>query len=238
MKVDILAFGAHPDDIELGAAGTLISHIHQGKSVGLVDLTYGELGSRGNKEIRLQEAAQAKEIIGASTRMNLGMPDGFFQNDEKHQKEVIRIIRHFRPDIVICNAPTDRHPDHGRASQLVSDACFYAGLTKITTQWVGKYQDPWRPKIILHYIQYYDLKPDVLVDISGYMDLKMESIKAHQSQFYNPNSKEPETLISQPEFLDNVINRAAYYGQYIGVKYAEGFITQRTLGIQNLFHLL
>jgi bacillithiol biosynthesis deacetylase BshB1 len=238
MKLDILAFGAHPDDIELGAAGTLIAHIQQGRSVGLVDLTYGELGSRGNKEIRLQEATHAKELMGAVTRMNLGMADGFFQNDEKHQKEVIRIIRHFKPDIVICNAPTDRHPDHGRAAQLVVDACFYSGLIKIITQWVGKNQEPWRPKAVYHYIQYIDLKPDILVDISGYMDLKMKCIKAHESQFYNPNSNEPETLISQPEFLENVINRAAYYGQYIGVKYAEGFITQRTPGIQNLFHLL
>lgn len=238
MKLDILAFGAHPDDIELGAAGTLIAHIQQGRSVGLVDLTYGELGSRGNKEIRLQEATKAKELMGAVTRMNLGMADGFFQNDEKHQKEVIRIIRHFKPDIVICNAPTDRHPDHGRAAQLVVDACFYSGLTKIATQWVGKYQQPWRPKAIYHYMQYYDLKPDILVDISGYMDLKMQCIIAHESQFYNPNSNEPETLISQPEFLENIIHRAAYYGQYIGVKYAEGFITQRIPGIQNLFHLL
>lgn len=238
MKLDILAFGAHPDDIELGAGGTLIAHVHQGKSVGLIDLTYGELGSRGNKEIRLQEAAQAKEIIGATTRMNLGMADGFFQNDEKHQKEIIRIIRHFKPEIVICNAPTDRHPDHGRAAQLVSDACFYAGLTKISTQWVGKYQDVWRPRMILHYIQYYDLKPTILVDISQFIDLKMQAVKAHQSQFYDPNSKEPQTLISQPEFLDNVINRAAYYGQYIGAKFAEGFITQRIPGVNNLFDLM
>lgn len=238
MKVDILAFGAHPDDIELGAGGTLIAHIHQGKRVGLIDLTYGELGSRGNKEIRLQEAARAREIIGAVARMNLGMADGFFQNDEKHQKEIIRIIRHFKPEIVICNAPTDRHPDHGRAAQLVSDACFYAGLTKISTQWVGKYQDAWRPRMILHYIQYYDLKPTILVDISQFIDLKMQAVKAHQSQFYDPNSKEPQTLISQPEFLDNVINRAAYYGQYIGAKYAEGFITQRIPGVNNLFDLI
>lgn len=238
MKVDILAFGAHPDDIELGAGGTLIAHVHQGKSIGLVDLTYGELGSRGNKEIRLQEATKAKEIIGAVARMNLGMADGFFQNDEKHQKEVIRIIRHFKPEIVICNAPSDRHPDHGRASQLVNDACFYAGLTKISTQWVGKYQDAWRPRMILHYIQYYDLKPTILVNISAFIDLKMQCIKAHQSQFYNPNSSEPQTLISQPEFLDNVINRAAYYGQYIGAKYAEGFITQRIPGVNNLFDLI
>lgn len=238
MKLDILAFGAHPDDIELGAGGTLIAHVHQGKSVGLIDLTYGELGSRGNKEIRLQEAARAKEIIGAATRMNLGMADGFFQNDEKHQKEIIRIIRHFRPEIVICNAPSDRHPDHGRASQLVSDACFYAGLTKISTQWVGKTQEVWRPRFVYHYIQYHDLKPHILVDVSSYMDLKMESIKAHQSQFYNPHSNEPQTLISQPEFLENVINRASYYGQYIGVKYAEGFITQHIPGVKNLFDLL
>ncbi len=238
MKLDILAFGAHPDDIELGAGGTLIAHVHQGKSVGLIDLTHGELGTRGNKEIRLQEAAKAKEIIGAVTRMNLGMADGFFQNDEKHQKEIIRIIRHFRPEIVICNAPSDRHPDHGRASQLVSDACFYAGLTKISTQWVGKHQEAWRPRFVYHYIQYYDLKPDILVDISNFIDLKMEAIKAHQSQFYNPNSNEPQTLISQPEFLDNVINRASYYGQYIRVKYAEGFITQRISGVKSLFDLL
>jgi bacillithiol biosynthesis deacetylase BshB1 len=237
VKLDILAFGAHPDDIELGCGGTLISHAQQGKKVGLVDLTYGELGTRGNKEIRLQEAENAKIIMQAEMRMNMGFSDGFFTNDEKHQRELIRIIRHFKPEIVICNAVSDRHPDHGRASKLVSQSCFYAGLSKIDTQWAGTHQQAWRPRAVYHYIQYHDIQPDILVDISEAMPLKMEAIKAHHSQFYDPRSKEPSTLISQPEFLDNIINRASYYGQYIGARFAEGFTVEKPMGVKNLFEL-
>lgn len=237
-KLNILAFGAHPDDIELSAGGTLALHVKMGQTVGLVDLTYGELGTRGNKEIREEEAKNASEIIGASMRMNMGFKDGFFENNEFHQKELIRVIRHYRPDIVLCNAIDDRHPDHGRASKLVSDSCFYSGLRRIETQWSGESQEAWRPKAVYHYIQFYDLKPDFLVDISQVFQTKMDSIKAHASQFYNPHSNEPDTLISSPEFLTNIQNRASYFGQYIGVKYAEGYMVERYPGVRSLSDLI
>lgn len=238
IQTDILAMGAHPDDIELGCGGTLISHKMNGHSIVLVDLTYGEMGSRGNKEIRLQEAQTAAEIIGATQRMNMGFEDAFFTIDEKHIRELVRVIRHFRPRIVLCNAVSDRHPDHGRGSSLVSEACYYAGLEKISTQWTGSYQKPWRPDAVYHYIQYYDINPYLLVDISNTVDKKMAAVRAHASQFYNPLSKEPETIISQPEFLENILARSAYYGQYIGAAHAEGFTIERTPGVKNLFHLL
>lgn len=233
-KLDILAFGAHPDDVELGAAGTLAAHAKIGYTFGIIDLTLGELGTRGTPQKRLKEAENAAKILGASVRENLKMKDGYFQNDEKHRLQVIKSIRKFQPDIVICNTLSDRHPDHGRAGELVSEACFYAGLEKIKTGNLSA----WRPKQILHYIQFRDIKPTILVDITGFMTLKMESIKAHTSQFYDPGSKEPATLISSPEFLENIKNRAAYYGQYIGCQYAEGFVTQKLLGVRNLFQLL
>lgn len=237
MKLDILAFGAHPDDIELGAGGTLAHQVKLGNKVGLADLTYGEMGTRGNKEIREKEAQEAARVLGASMRMNMGFRDGFFVNDEAHQLELIRVIRHYKPEIVICNAVEDRHPDHGRGSQLVSDACFYSGLRRVETQWAGAEQEAWRPKVVYHYIQFRDLKPDFLVDITDSIDVKMESVKAHTSQFYDPTSTEPKTLISAPEFLDNIVNRASYYGQYIGVKYAEGFMVERYMGVKDLFDL-
>ena len=232
-KLDILAFGAHPDDVELGAGGTLAFHKKIGYAFGIVDLTLGELGTRGTPQIRLKEAAQAAKILGAKIRENLKFKDGYFKNDDKHQLEVIKMIRKYRPEIVICNAPEDRHPDHGRAAELVEEACFYAGLEKI----VIKGFKPWRPNQVLHYIQFRDLEPTVLVDISDTMELKMKAIKAHASQFYDPTSKETATLISSPEFLDHVVNRASYYGMYIGAKYAEGFISKKQLGVNNLFQL-
>jgi len=238
MKLDILAFGAHPDDIELSAGGTLARQAKLGYKTGLADLTYGELGTRGNKEIRLKEAEAAREILGASVRVNLGFRDGFFVNDEKHQLELIRIIRHYKPGIVICNAIHDRHPDHGKGSSLVSDSCFLAGLRRIETEWAGTQQEAWRPKAVYHYIQFREIKPDILVDISDVMEVKMNSVKAHRSQFFDPDSTEPQTLIAQPEFLENISGRAAYYGQYIGVKYAEGFTVERYMGVNDLFHLL
>jgi N-acetylglucosamine malate deacetylase 1 len=233
LKLDILAFGAHPDDVELGAGGTLASHKKMGYAFGIVDLTLGELGTRGTVQVRLNEADAAAKILGAKARENLKFKDGFFKNDEKHQLAVIKVIRKYRPDIVICNAPEDRHPDHGRSAELVEESCFYAGLEKIITKGLKA----WRPKQILHYIQFRDLKPTVLVDISETMDTKMKAIKAHSSQFYDPKSKESATLISSPEFLENVAHRASYYGQYIGAKYAEGFITKKAIGVNNLFQL-
>lgn len=232
-KLDILAFGAHPDDVELGAGGTLASHKKIGYSFGMVDLTLGELGTRGTVQLRLKEAETAAKILGAKVRVNLKFKDGFFKNDAQHQLEVIKVIRKYQPEIVICNAPEDRHPDHGRAAELVEEACFYSGLEKIVTKGLKA----WRPKQILHYIQFRDLKPTILVDISNSIDVKTKAIKAHSSQFYDPSSKESPTLISQPEFLDNITNRASYYGQYIGVKYAEGFISNKMLGVNNLFQL-
>jgi len=237
IKLDILAFGAHPDDIELGCGGTLISHVKKGKKVGLIDLTLGELGTRGTVDIRLQEAKDAAEIIGAEIRENLKMADGFFVNDEAHQRLVIQAIRKFKPEIVLCNAPTDRHPDHGKGGILVKQAAFLSGLRKIETEENGVEQEPWRPKAVYHYIQYYDLEPTFLVDISNVMDEKIASYKAHKSQFFDPNSQEPETLISKPDFLENITGRARYFGQYIHANYAEGFILDNYIGVDDLFDL-
>lgn len=237
IKLDILAFGAHPDDIELGCGGTLVSHVKKGKKVGLVDLTLGELGTRGTPEIRLAEAAEAAKIIGTDVRENLRMADGFFENDEAHQRKVIEVIRKYRPEIVLCNAPLDRHPDHGRGGMLVKHAAFLSGLRRIETERNGQAQEPWRPKAVYHYVQFYDLKPTFFVDISDSMDEKVASYKAHKSQFYDPNSTEPATLISKPDFLDNILGRARYFGQYIGARYAEGFILDNYIGTDDLFHL-
>lgn len=238
MKLDILAFGAHPDDIELGAGGTLAKHARMGNRVGMADLTRGELGTRGTPEIRDGEAQDAARILGASVRINLGFRDGFFANDEQHQMEVIRVLRKYQPEIVICNAIDDRHPDHGRGSRLVSEACFYAGLRKVQTEMDGKLQEPWRPRAVYHYIQFRNLEPDLLVDISDVLDLKLASVKAHMSQFYNPDSTEPDTIISSPEFLANVTNRCADMGRFIGVKYAEAFTVERYPGVHSLMDLL
>lgn len=238
MKLDILAFGAHPDDVELGCAGTLIKEIRNGKKVGIIDLTKGELGTRGTPEIRLEESKKALKIIGASVRENLGMKDGFFKNDEAHQLKIIETIRKYRPDIVIANAISDRHPDHGRGSDLVSESCFYSGLRKIQTRFHDKQQEPWRPKVVYHYIQFYDIKPDVLVDISQTMDGKMESIKAFSSQFYDPASGEPGTIISTIEFMDSIRERASILGRIVNCKFAEGFTVERYPGVNYLTSLI
>lgn len=233
-KLDILAFGAHPDDVELGCGGTLLGAIAEGKKVGVIDLTLGELGTRGTVEQRAKEAKNAAVLMGISVRENLGMADGFFENNKTNQLLIIETIRRFQPVIVFCNAPADRHPDHGRASKLVEDAAFLAGLSKIETAHNGVAQFAWRPTQVFHYIQSRGLTPNFVVDISAHMDKKMESILAHSSQFYDPNSKEPETFISGTAFLEFVKGRAKELGQQIGVQYAEGFITNKMLGIGSL----
>ncbi|WMJ74406.1 bacillithiol biosynthesis deacetylase BshB1 [Cytophagaceae bacterium ABcell3] len=238
MKLDILVFSVHPDDAELGCSGTILSHIAMGKKVGVVDLTQGELGTRGNAELRLQEADDASEILKLSARENLGFRDGFFTIDEDHLLSVIRIIRKFQPEIVIANAIEDRHPDHGRASDLVAEASFLSGLRKIKTSLDGESQAAWRPRKVYNFIQDRYIKPDLIVDISDFWDEKVKSILAYKSQFYNPENDEPETYISSPEFLKFVEARAMEYGHYIGVKYGEGFTCRQRVGVKNLFDLL
>ena len=223
MKLDILAIGAHPDDVELSCSGTIAKEIDNGKKVGILDLTRGELGTRGSAEIRDQEARNAAEILGVSVRENLGFKDGFFTNDEKHQLEIIKIIRKYRPDVVLCNAIHDRHIDHGKGSKLTSDACFLSGLIKIETFFDGQAQEAWRPKHVYHYIQWQHIEPDFVVDISGYMHKKMESVKAYTSQFYDANTKAPNTPISSKNFLDSIEYRSADFGRIINVEHAEGF---------------
>ena len=237
-KLDILAFGAHPDDVELGCGGTLIAAVAEGKKVGVIDLTEGELGTRGTASVRLKEASLAGEIIGATIRENLGMKDGFFVNDQAHQMAIIAIIRKYQPDIILCNAPEDRHPDHGRAAKLIADAAFLSGLVKIQTTLNGVAQAAWRPTQVFHYIQSRNLTSNFVVDISAHMDKKMESILAHASQFYNPNSNEPNTFISSNSFLEFIKGRAKELGQQIGVQYAEGFISEKMIGIQSFDALI
>ncbi len=239
-KLDILVFGAHPDDAELGAGATIAKEIAQGKKVGIVDLTRGELGTRGSAEIRSREAARAAEILGISVRENLEFRDGFFRNDPQHQMAVIRQIRKYRPDIVLCNAIRDRHIDHGRGSDLVSDACFLSGLIKIDTQLEGddRWQEPWRPKNVYHYIQWKNLKPDFVVDVSGFIGKKLEAIRAYDSQFFDPDSKEPETPISSANFLESVEYRSRDLGRLAGVEYAEGFTVERTVAVSGLDKLI
>src|SRR5205085_3490328 len=204
MKLDILAFGAHPDDVELGCGGTLLKHIAAGQKVGIIDLTRGELGTRGTAETRDEEAAHAAKILGVHFRENLHMKDGFFQNDTCHQMEIIKRIRKYLPEIVICNAIEDRHPDHGRSSKLVSDACFLSGLAKIETEYESIKQNAWRPKVIYHYTQDRYIKPDLLVDISDHLEKKEEALLAYKTQFHDPDSDEPETYISSPEFFQSI----------------------------------
>lgn len=237
-KLDILAFAAHPDDVELSCSGTLIKHIQAGKRVGIVDLTQGELGSRGSVQLRKEEAAKASAIMGIHYRTNLGMRDGFFTLDEAHQLAIIAQVRYTRPDVVLANAVEDRHIDHGRAAKLVADACFLAGLRQIKTSWEGKPQEAWRPRVIYHYIQDRYLKPDFVVDITDYFEQKLESIKAFGSQFYSADSNEPETPISRPDFLEFIEARAREMGRHIPVTFAEGFTTQRAPGVTDLTALL
>lgn len=238
MKLDIVAFGAHPDDVELGCSGTIAKEISLGKKVGIIDLTRGELGTRGSVEIRNAEAAKAAKILGISARENLDMRDGFFINNEEHQMKVIQMIRKYRPEIVICNAIEDRHIDHGKGSNLVSDACFLSGLRQIKTEINGEAQEAWRPKVVYHYIQWKHIEPDFVVDITGFMDIKMESILAYGSQFYNPDSCEPESPISSKNFLNSVKYRAQDLGRIIGTEYAEGFTVERYLAVNSLGNLI
>lgn len=238
MKLDILAFGAHPDDVELGCSGTIAKEISFGKKVGIIDLTRGELGTRGSVAIRNAESEKATQILGVSVRENLDMRDGFFVNDEAHQLKIIEMIRKYQPEIVLCNAIQDRHIDHGKGSKLVSDACFLSGLRKIETIQNGESQQAWRPKVVYHYIQWENLQPDFVVNISGFMDVKMDSILAYSSQFYDPNSSEPESPISSKNFLDSVKYRAQDLGRIIGVAHGEGFTTERYLAVNSLSDLL
>ncbi len=238
IKLDILAFGAHPDDVELGCAGTLAKEIALGKKVGIIDLTRGELGTRGSAEIRDVEAENAAKILGISARENLKMRDGFFQNDEAHQLQVIQMIRKYQPEIVLCNAIHDRHIDHAKGSKLVSDACFLSGLQKIDTHLDGEKQTAWRPKVVYHYIQWENIQPDFVVDISGYMDIKMKAIMAYDSQFFNPNTNEPVTPIATKNFLDSIKYRSQDLGRLIGTDFAEGFTTERHLAVNSLGNLI
>lgn len=238
MKLDILVLAAHPDDAELCCAGTISKHISLGHKAGIIDFTHGELGTRGTPEIRASEAAKASEILGLSVRENLGLADGFFRNDEEHQRKVIRAIRKYQPEIVLANAIRDRHSDHGRAAQLADDACFLSGLSKIVTAYEGKEQSPWRPKAVYHYIQSQFIEPDFIVDISEFWDIKVASYMAYKSQVFNPESKEPETYISSPQFLKLIEARAIELGHAIGARYGEGFTVKRYPGIRNLFDLI
>ncbi len=239
MKLDILAIGAHPDDVELGCGATLAKEISKGKKVGIIDLTRGELGTRGTAETRFEEADNAAKILGVDIRENLEFADGFFVNDKKHQLELIKMIRKYRPEIVICNAIEDRHIDHARGSQLVCDACFLSGLLKIDTKddYDESWQNPWRPKQIYHYIQWKNLEPDVVVDISGFMETKMDAVLAYKTQFYDKNSKEPMTPISSKNFTDNIKNRAIDMGRLIGTDFGEGFTVDRYIAVDSLFNL-
>ena len=237
MKLDMLAFGAHPDDVELGCGATIAKEISLGKTVGIIDLTRGELGTRGTAEIRDTEAANAAKILKVAVRENLNFRDGFFENNEKNQLEIIQIIRKYQPEIVLCNAIQDRHIDHPKGSKLVSDACFLSGLSKIETSINGTLQKAWRPKVVYHYIQWANIEPDFVVDVSGFIAIKMDAIMAYNSQFYNPNSTEPESPITSKNFLDSVKYRAQDLGRLISTEYGEGFTVERYLVVNSLSDL-
>lgn len=237
MKLDILAIGSHPDDVELGCGGTIAKEIQRGKIVGIIDLTRGELGTRGTAETRDEESKASAKILGVTVRENLEFADGFFVNDRKHQLEVIKMIRKYRPEIVLCNAIEDRHIDHGKGSQLVSDACFLSGLIKIETEVEGEKQEQWRPKQVYHYIQWKNIEPDVVVDVTGFLDIKLKAVLAFQTQFYDPKSKLPETPISSKNFTDSVDYRARDLGRIIGVEHGEGFTVERYVAVESLFDL-
>jgi len=238
LKLDILVFGSHPDDAELGAGGTIAKEVAKGKKIGIVDLTRGELGTRGSAEIRDMEAMEAAKVLQVAVRENLRFRDGFFSNDEAHQLEVIKMIRKYTPKIVLCNAVEDRHIDHGKGSNLVSDSCFLSGLVKVNTQLEGKDQEPWRPKVVYHYIQWKNSTPDFVVDISGFMDKKVAAILAYGSQFHDPASREPETPISSSTFIESVKYRAQDLGRLVGKDYAEGFTVERLIAIDSLDDLI
>ena len=237
MKLDILAFAAHPDDAELSCSGTLLKHISMKEKVGIIDLTRGELGTLGNADLRQQETNKASKIMGLDVRENLSIPDGYFMNTPENQMKIIHVIRKYRPEIVLCNAIYDRHPDHAKASNLVSDACFYAGLLKIESKHEGKTQKAWRPKNVYHYIQDRHITPSFIVDISEYFEKKMEVVLAYKSQFYKgeeENNDNPKTPISSKQFLDSIRHRSSELGRTIGVAYGEGFTSERTVGLKNL----
>ncbi len=232
MKVDVLVFGAHPDDVELGCGGTVIKLVEQGKKVGIIDLTKGELGTRGTTQSRRVECENATKILGVAVRENMNFEDGFFKDDEAHKLALIKKIREYCPEIVIANASTDRHPDHGRASQIVVDACFLSGLEKVNAK-----QKVWRPKAIYHYIQFNHLQPDFVIDISRQMEKKIEAVKAYKTQFYNSDSKETETIISKKGFLESVKYRAQDLGRQANCEYAEGFIAHQMLKVDSFFDI-
>jgi N-acetylglucosamine malate deacetylase 1 len=237
MKLDILVFAVHPDDAELGCGGTILKHIALGKKVGIVDFTRGELGTRGTAETRDVEAADAASILGLHVRENLRFKDAFFKNDEEHQLALIQMIRKYQPEIILSNALHDRHPDHGRAGDLAKDACFLSGLAKIQTQLDGEEQTAWRPGLVLQFIQDYYIEPDIIVDITPYMEKKIDSVKAYKTQFFNPDLDEEQTYISSPEFLESIYGRAREFGKSIGANYGEGFTSRKLLGVNNLFDL-
>ncbi|MBZ9788031.1 bacillithiol biosynthesis deacetylase BshB1 [Psychroflexus sp. CAK57W] len=238
MKLDILAIGAHPDDVELSCSGTLAKEISKGKKVGILDLTRGELGTRGTAETRENEAKDAAKILGVSMRKNLEFSDGFFTNNTAHQLEIIKVLRKYRPDVILCNAIHDRHIDHGKGSKLVSDSCFLSGLKKIETICEGNTQKEWRPKHIYHYIQWYDIEPDIVVDITGFMDQKIDCIKAYKTQFYDLESKEPETPISSSNFFDSITYRARNLGRIINTEHGEGYTVERYPAVNSIFDLI
>jgi bacillithiol biosynthesis deacetylase BshB1 len=238
MKLDILAFGAHPDDVELSCSGVLFNAVNVGKKTGIIDLTKGELGTRGSAHLRAQESEKASKILKLSVRENLDLGDGFFNYNQESLLKIITVIRRYKPEIVICNAIKDRHPDHARGSHIVSDACFYSGLLKIETFDNEQKQEHFRPKAVYHYLQDRFIEPDLLVDISDVMDKKIESIMAYSSQFYDPNSTEPHTPISSLQFMNTVKDRCSTLGRIINVEYAEGYTTERYLGVKNIFDLL
>jgi len=239
MKLDILAIGAHPDDVELGCGATIAKEIANGKKVGIIDLTRGELGTRGNAETRDKESEAAAKILGVAFRKNMEFADGFFVNDKNHQIELIKMIRKYRPEIVICNAVDDRHIDHAKGSKLVSDACFLSGLLKIDTKYADtkEWQEPWRPKAVYHFIQWKNLEPNIVVDVSDFIDKKMKAVLAYKTQFYDPKSDAPETPISSKNFTDSIIYRARDLGRLVGVEYAEGFTVERYPAVESLFDL-
>lgn len=232
-----MAVGAHPDDVELGCSATLAKELSKGKKVGILDLTRGELGTRGSAEIRDQEARKAANLLGVAVRHNLEFSDGFFTNNVAHQLEIIKMIRRYRPEIVLCNAVDDRHIDHGKGAKLVADACFLSGLRKIETIYKSNNQHAWRPKAVYHYIQWKNLNPDVVVDVSGFMEQKLAAVEAYESQFFDKDSKEPETPISSGNFLDSITYRAKDLGRLIGAEYGEGFNVSRLMAVDSLFDL-
>ena len=238
MELDILAFGVHPDDVELSCSGTLMKHIDAGRKVGVIDLTRGELGSRGTADTRTREAEEASRLMGLEIRVNLEMEDGFFENNEVNKRKIIEQLRRFKPKIVLCNAIDDRHPDHGRSSKMVSEACFLSGLRKVETSYQGERQQSFRPSAVYHYIQDIYLKPDFVIDVSAYVERKIEAIRAYKTQFYDPDSLEPQTPISGKEFFDFIKGKMMQFGRPIGAEFAEGFTVERAPGVNDLFNLI